>query len=78
VESVTLEPVTMAKPNPVPATAMKVETPVAEPVASQAPSRKVEPKIFIPDRPPDDPGPGIYDLDETTTTPVGRFRTASK
>lgn len=42
-------------------------------------SKKVEAKIFVPDRPPDDPGPSSdpADVDETSTA-IGRFRTASK
>jgi hypothetical protein len=38
-----------------------------------APVKKPEPKIFVPDRPPDDPGPVPADLDETST-PYSRFR----
>lgn len=49
----------------------------AEPVTPKMPPRKIETKIFIPDRPPDDPGPGAPDI-EDATTPIGRFRNASK
>jgi HemY protein len=42
-------------------------------------STTTETKIFVPGRPPDDPGPGVdfSDIDETSTA-IGRFRTASK
>lgn len=75
VETVVAEPV--VKPSPTPTSAVRVETAVAETVAPKAPPRKIETKIFIPDRPPDDPGPGMHDIDDTTT-PIGRFRSASK
>lgn len=55
-------------------------TAVAPPTAEATPAkppRKIETRIFIPDRPPDDPGPGVADVDDAST-PVTRFRTASK
>lgn len=46
--------------------------------ASKTP-RKIETRIFVPDRPPDDPGPGLSDSEmDDASTPVTRFRTASK
>ena len=47
-----------------------------EPPAPKA-AVKVEPKIFVPDRPPDDPGPVPADLDETSTA-YTRFRSSTK
>lgn len=41
------------------------------------PAQKAEAKIFVPDRPPDDPGPAPADLDETST-PYTRFRGSLK
>jgi len=65
-------------------TPAKPETVVVSPVPGNgvekgATSKKVEAKIFVPDRPPDDPGPSSdpSDIDETSTA-IGRFRTASK
>jgi HemY protein len=41
--------------------------------------RKIETRIFVPDRPPDDPGPGLSESEmDDASTPVTRFRTASK
>ncbi len=54
--------------------------PPAQPLPAAAqpkPLTKVEPKIFVPDRPPDDPGPNPADLDETST-PYTRFRGSPK
>jgi HemY protein len=46
--------------------------------ASKTP-RKIETRIFVPDRPPDDPGPGLSESEmDDASTPVTRFRTASK
>jgi HemY protein len=46
--------------------------------AAKAP-RKIETRIFVPDRPPDDPGPGLSDSEmDDASTPVTRFRTALK
>ena len=47
------------------------------PLAQPKPLPKVETKIFVPDRPPDDPGPNPADLDETST-PYTRFRGSPK
>ena len=50
----------------------------SQPAAQPAkPAAKVETKIFVPDRPPDDPGPTPADLDETST-PYTRFRGSLK
>ena len=48
--------------------------PAPQPVKTAA---KAETKIFVPDRPPDDPGPNPADLDETST-PYTRFRSSLK
>lgn len=39
--------------------------------------KKSAPKIFVPDRPPDDPGPGPNDIEEPNT-PYARFRSSFK
>ncbi len=53
-------------------------TPAKEQGAQAAqPGKKTRPKIFVPDRPPDDPGPGSTDFDETST-PYSRFRNSLK
>ena len=66
------------------ATTLQPTAPImTEPVGPQTapqlgkPAPKVEPKIFVPDRPPDDPGPAPADLDETST-PYTRFRGSPK
>lgn len=70
-------------PKPAPAadtddkTARTAETALPASEGSPPKPRKVEPRIFVPDRPPDDPGPGRSDEDEAST-PIGRFRSASK
>jgi hypothetical protein len=47
--------------------------------AAAKPPRKIETRIFVPDRPPDDPGPGLSESEmDDASTPVTRFRTASK
>lgn len=51
--------------------------PVQQDQQSSRPPAKPEPKIFVPDRPPDDPGPVPTDLDETST-PYTRFRGSTK
>lgn len=53
--------------------------PVSESAGAQSPTseKKTPPKIFVPDRPPDDPGPGSPDFDETST-PYTRFRNPSR
>lgn len=48
--------------------------PASQPVK---PAAKAETKIFVPGRPPDDPGPAPADLDETST-PYTRFRGSPK
>jgi HemY protein len=54
------------------------ETTAAQPAPQPAkPAAKLEAKIFVPDRPPDDPGPVPADLDETST-PYTRFRSSLK
>ncbi len=58
-------------------TARAAETVLPASEGSPPKPRKVEPRIFVPDRPPDDPGPGRSDEDEAST-PIGRFRSASK
>ena len=65
-----------ATPQP---SALKVTETAAAPAASQPvkPTAKPETKIFVPDRPPDDPGPTPADLDETST-PYTRFRGSLK
>jgi HemY protein len=57
----------------------KTETPPAEEVMPPAKKAapKAPPRIFVPDRPPDDPGPDSTDLDETST-PYSRFRHSLK
>jgi HemY protein len=70
-----------ASPPPVQAPA-SANPPAAAAVAAEAegppaPAKKPEPKIFVPDRPPDDPGPVPADLDETST-PYSRFRSSMK
>lgn len=70
-------------PSPAPAadtddqTARAAETALPTTETSPPKPRKVETRIFVPDRPPDDPGPGRVDEDEAST-PIGRFRSASK
>ena len=68
------QPATPSQP-----TAPKVMDPAATQSASQPakPAAKPETKIFVPDRPPDDPGPNPADLDETST-PYTRFRGSPK
>jgi HemY protein len=47
--------------------------------ATAKPPRKIETRIFVPGRPPDDPGPDLSDSEmDDASTPVTRFRTASK
>jgi hypothetical protein len=41
--------------------------------SSQRPGKKTEPEIFVPSRPPDDPGPEPNDFDESSS-PFSRFR----
>ncbi len=58
----------------------KVTEPAPTPPSSQPvkpAAAKAETKIFVPDRPPDDPGPAPADLDETST-PYTRFRSSLK
>jgi HemY protein len=52
--------------------------PATPDVAGTKVPRKIETRIFIPDRPPDDPGPDPAGDNDDTTTPIGRFRSASK
>ena len=49
-----------------------VAAPPAE-TQAQRPGKKVQPKIFVPERPPDDPGPEPADFDDAST-PFTRFR----
>ena len=59
------------------ATAVTEATVRQPPPASAKPAPKAEAKIFVPDRPPDDPGPAPADLDEAST-PYTRFRGSLK
>jgi HemY protein len=54
-------------------TATDVSGPRQAPLSSQKPGKKTEPEIFVPSRPPDDPGPEPNDFDETSS-PFSRFR----
>lgn len=71
---------------PVAATVIQPSGPAQQPSSPKAappdvqpakPLPKAETKIFVPDRPPDDPGPAPADLDETST-PYTRFRGSPK
>jgi HemY protein len=59
-------PVTVAKP-----------APSTSAVPAVPPARRAEPKIFVPDRAPDDPGPEPAEPDEAQT-PLGRFLSSMK
>lgn len=63
---------------PQPSAPKVTETAAAQPPSQPVkPATKAETKIFVPDRPPDDPGPAPADLDETST-PYTRFRSSAK
>jgi HemY protein len=50
-------------------------------VAPLAPApvlKRAEPKIFVPDRPPDDPGPEPAEAEDEAQTPLARFRATMK
>jgi hypothetical protein len=61
---------------PAPAAMARV-TPPTSGVPPVAPARRIEPKIFVPERAPDDPGPEPADPDEAQT-PLGRFLSSMK
>jgi hypothetical protein len=65
-----------AKTEAAAATATKV--PQAEtPPLPAAPQKKAQPRIFVPERPPDDPGPEPHDPDETAV-PYSPYRATLK
>lgn len=64
-------------PAPAPAAMARVTPPPASGVPPVAPPRRPEPKIFVSDRAPDDPGPEPTDPDEAQT-PLGRFLSTMK
>jgi HemY protein len=53
--------------------AVEITEPPRDPASAQRPGKKAQAEIFIPARPPDDPGPEPNDFDETTT-PISRYR----
>jgi HemY protein len=69
------KPVAVAEPRPSMPSAPTPVTPLEPQPARQ--QKKSAPKIFVPDRPPDDPGPGSTDIEEPNT-PYARFRSSYK
>jgi hypothetical protein len=48
------------------------------PLTPAPPPKRAEPKIFVPDRPPDDPGPEPAEAEDEAQTPLARFRATMK
>ena len=46
----------------------------SRPAAIQPAAKRAEPKIFVPDRAPDDPGPEPGEAEDDAQTPLARFR----
>jgi HemY protein len=65
------------EPGPVEKPAAKAPPPAAGPAQKPAQSGKTAPMIFVPTRPPDDPGPDVDDSDEMHTA-LSRFRSPLK
>jgi hypothetical protein len=74
-ESAQTTSMTAEMARPVPAAAAPKPSASAIPVVAAA--RRVEPKIFVPDRAPDDPGPEPAESDDMET-PLGRFLSSMK
>ena len=71
-------PVETVRPAPAAAPAAMVRvSPPTSGVPPVGPVRRVEPKIFVPDRAPDDPGPEPAEPEEAQT-PLGRFLSSMK
>jgi hypothetical protein len=69
-------PVEPVRPAPAPAAMARVAPPATS-VPPVPAARRPEPKIFVPDRAPDDPGPEPAEPDEAQT-PLSRFLSSMK